>query len=234
MSGRDDGCPSCGSSGPAAPPDRAVPGRAVVGTVVSVGLPRSEPVVGRRVLRWARVAAAVTGVLALVTLPVDGMSALARDFAVAAFALPALLVLGVVLHRVTPRPPAVEWDLERVSPARAVLRRLALPLSGAVRGREVDVLEVAVKQVSGAVVDCGIRGAVRPAMPVKGAAVEVYGRRDRSGRVVVRHFVDRTTGAVATVGSPLAATTTRIAMWCAAGVWTAAGAVLVLLLVLGR
>lgn len=206
-----DDDPSCLSCQP-------VPGRMAVGTVVVVGRIHQEPIVDQRFVVLTRVAAALTCLGLLGTVPAGGLDLIGHALLVAGGCVALVLVLGCVL-----------WT---VVPARGT-NPLTLPMRSAVRDRTVDVSTLSVKEISGATVICDVRGAVRGPAPVRGDVVEVYGRRTRTGAVLVRQFVDRSSGAALPVRLPAACVTARLVSAAIAGVWVLATLAMAWLLILG-
>ncbi|MFD4669979.1 hypothetical protein ACFWNN_09605 [Lentzea sp. NPDC058450] len=70
-----------------------------------------------------------------------------------------------------------------VTAAAYVLRRSA-PRPG-----EVDVHHLWVKDADGAEHACRVRGSIKQGLPLEGTGVEVYGRAEKSGSVLVRELV---------------------------------------------
>jgi hypothetical protein len=262
LSSRDIGCPSCGSVDQPSPgPDvdarvsvvpaaKAIPGRILVGTVISIGRPRQEPVVHQAVPVVCRVSAAAA-LLAVVGATQPGgpsFSPVTTTFAVSCLAL--LTVLGFLLRGAvakavaTPRSArnplltTVHVTPDERSGVRkvfhAIARALALPLRAASSGPTVDVVPLSVKEVSGASTRCDVRGSARGGTPVRGDVVEVYGKRSRRGTVVVRQFVATSDGGTRPVRMPPACAVVRSTSAVIACAWTLAALGLVVLLVVGR
>lgn len=257
LSSSDIGCPSCGSvagpdpgpgvdaGGGSVPAAKVVPGRVLIGTVVSIGATRQEPVMHQPVPVVCRVSAAVA-LLAMggVVLP-GGASPfpVTTIFAVSCLAL--LTVLGFLLRGAVTKalaPPrsarspllSTKTTPEDLSTTRKVFRALTLPLRAASNGPTVPVVPLSVKEVSGTSTSCNVRGAVRGGTPVRGDVVEVYGRRTRGGTVVVRQFVDTTSGRTRPVRLPPACAVVRSTAAVIACTWALTALGLVTLLAVGR
>jgi hypothetical protein len=189
-----------------------------VGTVVVVGQISQEPIVDQRIVVLTRVAAALACVGLLGTVPVGGLDLIGHALLVAGGCLALVLVLGCVLWTVVPT--------RGTNP-------LTLPMLSAVRDRTVDVSSLSVKEISGTTVICDVRGAVRGPAPARGDIVEVYGRRTRTGAVLVRQFVDKSSGTTLPVRMPAACVTARLVSAGIAGVWAMAVLAMAWLLISG-
>ncbi len=225
LSSADTDCPSCGGR-PAASAGRAatgtepprVPGRLATGTVVRSGPVRHEPVLPRGFVWASRIGAVLTGAaLAVAVLAHASLAPLLAICGAVAVVLPAL---GAGLRATL---PAAARDAE------TPWWPWVLPLQERARARTADVADLVLKDVTGAEHVCVVTGKLTPAGPDAGTAVEVYGRRDRSGRVVVRQVVVAGTGRVLRPRLPLAGRLTRAAAAATAVVWFAAATGLLVL-----
>ncbi|WP_143168812.1 hypothetical protein [Amycolatopsis australiensis] len=225
----DTHCPACGTQAgqtSAEPPPRrvlvsaapvndgppsSVPGRVATGTVVRSAVVRHEPIMSRNFLWAARIAAVLT---ALTVVPAVAARAPAGELLlVLGGAAVSLLVPGILLRssmsasvRRSAGGPGWPWTL----PLR--------PAAGADTG---PVSSIVVKDVEGAEHTCVARGTFVPRPPAAGAMVEVYGRRDRVGKIVVRQLVSAGTGDIVTPRSPIACRLQRAAECAAVAVWAA-------------
>lgn len=233
LSTTDTDCPACGGhpgalatpAGPvpagttaaAGPPPR-VPGRLATGTVVRAGAVRQEPVVGRGLVVASRAGAALTA--AALAVAVVAHVPIGPLLVVCGAAAAALPLPGAVLRSALPatahqaRSPWWPW---------------VLALQERVQARTADVSDLVVKDVTGTEHGCVVPGRLTPAPPGPGTAVEVYGRRDRAGRVVVRQLVVAGTGRVLRPRLPASGRLTRIAAVATAAVWFAAATALLAL-----
>jgi len=103
------------------------------------------------------------------------------------------------------------------------------PLQARARSRTTEVSDLVVKDVTGAEHVCAVTGKLAPSPPEPGTAVEVYGRRDRAGRVVVRQLVVADSGRVLRPRLPASDRLTRIVAVATAAVWFATAAALLVL-----
>ncbi|MEV6829489.1 hypothetical protein [Amycolatopsis sp. NPDC051102] len=230
LSTTDTDCPACGGHPPApggavpagtaaaaGPPPR-VPGRVATGTVVRAGAVRQEPVIGRSLVVASRTGAALTAAaLAVAVVAHAPIGPLLVVCGVAAVVLP---LLGAALRSTLP----------------ATARRTGTPwwpwvlaLQERARARTADVSDLVVKDVTGTEHGCVVTGRLTPAPPGPGTGVEVYGRRDRAGRVVVRQLVLAGTGQVLRPRLSAAGRLTRIAAAATAAAWFAAATALLAL-----
>ncbi|WP_132117882.1 hypothetical protein [Actinocrispum wychmicini] len=182
----------------------------------------------QHIVAATRVLAVLTCVGLVATVPVGGGAMFGRALLVVAVGLVLLLVTGCVL--VMAVRPAAEAGGTTFG---AITRPLTLPMRSVVRERTVDVSSFSIKEVSGATVNCDVRGAVRAAAPSRGDMVEVYGKRLRTGAVLVHQFVDRTSGTTLPVRMPVACVTARLASVAVAALWALATLGMAVLLVFG-
>ncbi|MFD9736266.1 hypothetical protein [Umezawaea sp. NPDC059074] len=262
LSGKDIDCPTCGSvdrpsTGPAGDASvvvtssaKAVPGRILTGTVVSIGGTRQEPVVSKAVPVVCRVAAAAALVALAGSVLVGKTPPSSGTTIFALFCLLLLTGLGFALRGATAKANSTSGSAR--SPLllsaqvasdehpgvrkvlRAIGRVLLQPLRAVLRGPAVVVVPLSVKEVSGVSTRCDVRGAVRGGMPVQGDVVEVYGRRVREGTVLVRQFVDTSDGGSKPVRLPTACAVVRVTSAAIACTWTFAAFGITVLLVFGR
>lgn len=226
LSTTDTDCPACGGrpvvptgrvAAGAQPPPR-VPGRLATGTVVRSGPVRQEPVVDRSFVWASRIGAALTAAaLVLAVLAHASLGPLLVACGAAAAVLP---LVGAGLRSTLPRSarePGTPWWL------------WVLPLQERVRSRTVDVADLVLKDVTGTEHVCVVAGNLGPGAPGTGTAVEAYGRRDRSGRVIVRQLVVADTGRILRPRRPASGRLTRVFAAAAAAAWFAAATTLLVL-----
>ncbi|XVV00578.1 hypothetical protein ACQPW3_24465 [Actinosynnema sp. CA-248983] len=148
-----------------------------------------------------------------------GVVPLLRALALTAVCVGPAAVLGLALNRALPAEErSGKWWL------------LARPLRAAGRVKAVNEQVMTVKEVSGAVHECTVRGGFSPAPPARGEVVEVYGKR-RSRVVLVDWLITAGTGEVIkVVRSKRLTKATAIAT---AALWTTTPAALGALLALG-
>ncbi len=219
LSTTDTDCPACGGR-PVAPAGRVaaateppprVPGRLATGTVLRSGPVRQEPVLGQSLVWASRIGAALTA--AALAVAVLAHASLGPLLVVCGAAAVVLALLGAGLRTTLPadaRETGKPWW------------SWVLPLRERARSRTVDVSDLVLKDVTGTEHVCVVTGKLIPGAPATGTVVEAYGRRDRSGRVVVRQLVDTGTGRVLRPRLPASGRLTRILAVATAVVWTAA------------
>ena len=231
LSTTDTDCPACGGR-PAVPAGRAaagrtgvgagppsgVPGRLATGTVVRSGTLRREPVMGRSFVWASRIGAVLT--TAALTVAVLAHTPAGPLLVVCSAAAAVLPLLGVGLR--TTLPTAVREAGRPWWP-------WVLPLQERARSLTVDVADLVLKDVTAAEHVCVVIGKLTPAAPEPGTAVEVYGRRDRAARIVVRQLVVVGTGQVLRPRLPVSGRLTRVVASAAASVWFAAATALLVL-----
>ncbi|WHT17550.1 hypothetical protein N8J89_31135 [Crossiella sp. CA-258035] len=197
----------------------------MIGTVIDIGAVRQEPVVERTTVLLLRFGMVLTAGGLLAAAPLGGAVLLARAAAATAACLVLAIGLGVALRAALPAeirrdvPPA-RWSL--TLPVRAEIRKFT---------REVQVMTL--KELSGAEHRCSAPGWFSPTPPKRGDIVDVYGRRTRSGTVIVRHLVATATGQTMVVRLRLREVSTQVTTMALAALWTVTGVALCALLVLG-
>ncbi len=231
LSSTDDRCPQCGGQAakPSDPhisarlPDNPIPtrvrGRLATGAVTGFSAVRQVPVVGRTtlLLSWSGMVLTV-GALVL-SAAAGGVVPFVGAVALTGVCLVPAAGLGLALDRTLPADERSGkwWSLIK-------------PLRAAGRVKALNEQVMTVKEVSGAVHECTVRGALKPAPPSRGDVVEVYGKR-RAGGVLVDRLIATDTGEVIKVVGDrrlMKATATAIA-----ALWTATPVALGTLLALG-
>jgi hypothetical protein len=226
LSTTDTDCPTCGGR-PVAPAARSgagtgspprVPGRLAIGTVVRSGPSRQEPVLSRTFVWASRIGAVLTA--AALAVAALAHAPLGPSLAVCCIAAAVLPLLGAGLRTTLP------------AAARATGKPWwpwVLPLQERARSHTADSSDLALKDVTGAEHVCVVAGKLTPTTPEMGTVVEAYGRRDRTGRVVVRQLVITGTGQVLRPRLPVSGRLTRVVAAATAAVWMATAAALLVL-----
>ncbi|WP_447007208.1 hypothetical protein ACRAKI_12360 [Saccharothrix isguenensis] len=193
--------------------------------MIDIGTVRQEAVVERTTVLLLRFGMVLTAGGLVASAPLGGTALLGRAALATAACLVLAAGLGVALRATLPA------DLRRGVPP--VRWSLTLPVRAQIRSLTRDVQVMTVIEVSGAEHRCYARGRFSPALPKLGDMVDVYGRRTRSGPVVIRHLVDSTTGRTTAVRPRRREVATRVTATALAALWTATGVALCALLALG-
>ncbi|WP_146175105.1 hypothetical protein [Umezawaea tangerina] len=185
--------------------------------MIRFGVVRQVPAVGRRTTALTATAAVLT-LCGLVAAPLVGnLALLQRSLLVTALCVVVLVVLGVLLRTTLPT------DDRRLAGG-SVLWPLVLPMRAVVLSRTADLRFLWVKDITGVEHECAVRGRWAPSPPAVGDIVDVYGRRTKSGVILLRHLVSTTTGDTTTGRPPTSCTVARATSIAIIVVWAAAAA----------